>query len=241
MKIISVKTRKLNPPKDNLFDVLDNYCPILKEKDVLLITSKILAIHQGLCLPINSIKDKDELIKKESDFFIPREWCPGEHVILTLKNNTLIPSAGIDESNGDGYYILWPKNSQKEAKTICNYLKKKFSIKDLAVIITDSHTFPMRYGTIGISTGFYGLEPLKNYIDQKDIFGRKIKMTQSNVIDALSVMGVFAMGEGNEQTPMAIIRDANFVEFTDKETYKKLLIPAKEDIYYPLLAKFYKK
>jgi F420-0:gamma-glutamyl ligase len=157
-----------------------------------------------------------------------------------LKDNTLIPSAGIDESNANGYYILWPRNSHKEAKNICNYLKKKFSIKDLAVIITDSHTSPMRYGTTGISIGFYGLEPLKNYINEKDIFDRTIKMTQSNVVDALAVIGVLSMGEGNEQTPMAIISNAAFVKFTNEETYQELLIPAKEDIYYPLLNNFYK-
>jgi len=240
MQITPVKTRKLKPPKDDIFDVLDNYCPSLNERDVLLIASKILAIHQGVCVPIDSIIDKDELIKKEADVFIPRQECPGEHVILTLKNKTLIPSAGIDESNANAHYILWPKNPEKASKLICKYLKKKFSIKNLAVIITDSRTSPMRYGTIGISIGFYGLEPLKNYVDKKDIFGRKIKMTQSNVVDALSAMGVFAMGEGNEQTPMVIIRDADFVEFTNKETYEKLLIPIKEDIYYPLLANFYK-
>ena len=39
---------------------------------------------------------------------------------------------------------------------------------------------------------------------------------------------------------MAIIRDANFVKFTDQEKYKELLIPVKEDIYYPLLKNFNK-
>ena len=65
-------------------------------------------------------------------------------------------------------------------------------------------------------------------------------MSQSNVVDALAVMGVLSMGEGNEQRPMAIIRGADFVEFTNKETYKKSLIPTKEDIYYPLLKNFYR-
>lgn len=240
MEIIPIKTRIIKPPKDDIYDVIDEFCPKLQEKDIFFITSKILAIHQGLCVPVDSIKNKDNLIKKEADIFIPRQECPGEYVILTVKNNTLIPSAGIDESNANGYYILWPREPEKEAKKICRYLQKKFLLKNLAVIITDSHTVPMRYGTMGISIGFYGLNPLKNYIDKKDIFGRVITMSQSNIVDSLSVSAVSVMGEGNEQKPMAIIRRANFVEFTEEETYKKLLIPIKEDIYYPLLCNFYK-
>ena len=239
MKIIPIKTRIIKPPQDDIYQALDEFCPTLLEQDVFLVTSKILAIHQGRCLPITSIRNKDDLIKQEADVFIPREECPGEHVILTVKNNTLIPSAGVDESNGNGYYILWPQDPAQEAKKICQYLKKRFFLKKLAVIITDSHTMPMRYGVLGISIGFYGLNPLKDYRGRLDIFKRTMQMSQSNIVDALAVMGVLAMGEGNEQRPLAIIRGADFVEFTNQETYKASLIPTKEDIFYPLLKKFY--
>lgn len=241
MKIIPIKTRIVKPPKDDIYSVIDEFCPILKEKDVFLITSKILAIHQGRCIKISSVKNKDDLIKKEANVFIPRKECPNEYVVLTIKNNTLISSAGIDKSNSGGYYTLWPQNPEKEAKKICEYLKNKFSLKKLAVIITDSHSLPMRYGCMGISIGFYGLNPLKNYIGKKDIFGYMMKVSRSNIVDALAVMGVLSMGEGNEQKPIAIIRGASFVEFTNKEMYQDLLIPIEEDIYYPLLKNFYKK
>ena len=239
MQIITIKTRRLNPPQDDLYKILDKYCPKLEEGNILLITSKILAIHQGLCIPIKDIKDKDKLIEKEADALIPRKECPEENIILAIKNNTLIPSAGIDESNANDYYILWPKNSEKEAKKICQYLKKKFSIKKLAVIITDSHTAPFRSGTIGISIGFYGLNPLRDYRGKSDLFGRKLEVSQVNIVDSLASIATFAMGEGKECTPLALIENAK-VEFTNKETFKNLFIPFKEDIYYPLL-KYFKK
>ncbi len=239
MEIIPIKTRTVQPPKDDIYDLFDDL--ELREKDVLLITSKILAIYQGRTVPMSEIKDKDDLIKKEADLFIPREEVPGEHVILTVKNNTLIPSAGIDESNSDGHYVLWPEKPEEEAKKICEYLKEKNKIKELGVIITDSHTTPMRWGVMGISTGFFGIKPLKDYRGAKDIFGREIKMTQSNIVDSLAVIGVLAMGEGDEKKPMVIVRDADNVEFTDKEMYEETLIPTEEDIYYPLLRKFMDK
>ena len=241
MEIIPIKTRVMNPPKDDLYDVIDNFCPTLKEGDVFLVTSKILSIHQGRCVLVSSVENKDDLIKKEAEIFIPREECPGEYAILTLKESTLIPSAGVDESNANGYYVLWPENSEKEAEKICEYLKKKFSLEKLAVIITDSHILPMRRGVLVISIGAYGLELLKDYREEKDIFGRTIEMTQVNIVDALATMGVLLMGEGAEQKPMAIIRGVDLVKFTDQENYKDLLIPVKEDIFYPLLKSFYKR
>lgn len=226
------------PPKDDIYKIIDEYLPPLQEGDVLLITSKVLAIHQGRCVKITDEIKKDDLIKQEAEKFIPREQRANEAVILTIKEHTLLPSAGIDESNGNGYYILWPENINALAKELCGYLKKKFNIKKLAIIITDSHCAPLRYGVIGISIGFCGLEPLKDYRGKKDIFGREIQMALSNIVDAVSAMAVLLMGEGNEKTPMVIMRNADFIKFTDKDGYQKLVIPGKEDIYYPLLKKF---
>lgn len=247
MQIIPIKTRKIKPPKDDLYKILDKYCPKLKEGNILLITSKILAIHQGRCVPIKidessklHKEEKDKLVKKEADVYIPREESPNEYTILTIKDNTLISSAGIDKSNANGYYILWPKNPEKEAKKICLYLKKKFSLKKLAVIITDSHTTPLRSGTVGISIGFYGLKPLRDYRGKKDLFGRKLKVSRVNIIDSLASSATVVMGEGKESTPMALIQNAK-VEFTNRETYKDILIPFESDIYYPLLKRFRKK
>jgi len=241
MKTIPIRTRVMLPPQDNIYSVIDKYCPKLKERDVFAITSKILAIHQGRCLPINKVKDKDSLIEKEADMFIPRRECPGGYAVLTIKKHTLAVSAGIDESNANGYYILWPKAPEKEAKRICQYLKNKFSLKKLAVVITDSHSMPLRYGTMGVSIGFYGFKPLKDYRGKKDIFNRVLKIKQTNVADTLAVIGVSAMGESSEITPMAIVRGAEFVDFTNKETYRDLFVPLKKDVYYPLLKNFRKR
>ena len=240
MKIecLPIKTRPILPPQDDVYNIINEYLPALQENDVLIITSKILAIHQGRCVEMLDENQKELLIKQEAEYFIPRSEVPLQSVMLTIKENTLIPSAGIDESNANGYYILWPKETNKLVKEICLFLKNKYQLKNLAVIATDSHTTPLRWGVLGIAIGFYGLEPLYDYRGETDIFNRTLKITQKNIVDALSVIGVSVMGEGDEMTPMAIIRGAQFVEFTDEDTYQKLIIPKDEDIYKPLLDKF---
>ncbi|MDE2312154.1 MAG: coenzyme F420-0:L-glutamate ligase [Patescibacteria group bacterium] len=241
MKFFPIKTRPFIPPRDNIFKLLDESLPQLKEGDVVFITSKILSIHQGKCVKITKSKtQKSRLTTQEADYSLPASQVAGSEIILTIKDYTLIPSSGIDESNGSGYLILWPKHPSREAKTIGQYLKRKYRIKKLSIIITDSHTTPLRWGTQGISIGFYGLEPLLDYRGKKDIFGRKLKHTQVNVVDSLTAMAVLLMGEGDERQPLLVLRGANFIRFTNKDTHRKLVIEPKKDLYYPLLKIFRK-
>ena len=239
IECLPIKTRPILPPEQSIYPILEEYLPPLQENDLLLITSKILAIHQGRCLKITDTTNKDELIKSEAECFIPRSEIPSQAAILTIKENTLIASAGIDESNANGHYVLWPENTNNLVKEICIFLKKRYKLNNLAVIATDSHTMPLRWGVLGISIGFYGLEPIYDYRGQPDIFGRKLKITQQNIVDMLAVLGVSVMGEGSEQTPMAIIRGMPNIQFTDKETYQNFIIPKDMDIYKPLLDRFH--
>ena len=237
MQFIKVKTRPLLPPKDNIYDVIDQYLPKLKEGDILIITSKVLGIHQGRCVKIvkDTPEEKNRLIMREAEWYIPPKKRKGAHWHLTIKDKTLIADAGIDKSNGQDYYILWPKHMQKLLKEIRAYLKKKFQLKKLGIISVDSHLIPLRTGTMSISTGFTGFEPWRDYRGKPDIFGRKLRYTRRNVVDSLAAPAGLLMGEGKEKTPMLIIRDPEFVRFTDQNTYRKLSFPLKQDIFYPLL------
>jgi len=239
MLIKPIKTRVFLPPKDDLFSLIkESFSNVeLKEKSIIVITSKIVSISQGQCVKVDSVKDKDELIKKEADYYIDRDQVPQGYVVLTMKDNILIPSAGIDESNSKGYYILWPKDPFKTAKEIYDFIKKTYHLKDFGIIISDSHCTPLRSGTQGISIAYTGFSPVKDYRGKEDIFKRKLKMSQSNVADSLATAAVIVMGEGNEQIPIAIIEDIDFVEFKEFDVTKDnpLNIDKDDDIYAPLL------
>ena len=160
-------------------------------------------------------------------------------ITLTIKNNILIPTAGIDESNGDGYYILWPSDPQKSANNIRKYLCERFSLKLVGVLVTDSKTTPLRWGTTGTSLAQSGFVALNNYIGKPDIFGRKLEVTKANIADGLAAAAVVVMGEGKEQTPLAIITEVPFVKFQMRnptvEEIRKRTIAMKDDLYAPLL------
>src|SRR3989344_7514834 len=202
MRFIKIKTRAFLPPKDDIYDLL-NRIKKINDGDILVITSKILGIHQGRCIKIEPGVKKLDLIKQEAEYYKLTK-VKQQKFILTIRNHVLALSAGIDESNANGYYVLLPNNVNKLLKEIWLQLRKNFKIKKLGVIATDSHTFPMRRGTIGIAIGIYGFQPQPDYRGQKDIFGREFKFTQTDVVDALAISAVLVMGEGNERVPIVL-------------------------------------
>src|SRR3989344_8105642 len=149
MVVSPIKTQKVVPGKhSDLYAVLDRYLPPMKDGMIVAITSKIVAICEGRFVKIGTA-NKDDLIAQEAEYYLPRKLNK-YGVMLTIKQNILAPSSGIDESNAEGHYILWPKDPQKTANEIRAYLRKKYRLKKLGIIITDSRTLPLRWGTIGV-------------------------------------------------------------------------------------------
>ena len=241
MIVRPIKTRIIVPPKDDLLAAVSSSLKFLREKSVLVVTSKVVSIWQGRCIPIEQNSNEDELIIQEADAYLPREKTPGAWVMQTLKNNLLIPSAGIDKSNADNHYILWPKNPKKVVKELYDWTRKKYRVKKLGVVISDSHTTPLRRGVLGISLAHYGFVPLQDYRGEPDLFGRPLKITQKNIADGLAAAAVLIMGEGAERTPLAVIQDVSWIKFAVKplrsrKPFSSFEIKTSEDLYSPLIS-----
>lgn len=231
MIIQPIKTDIFQEGQD-LFAFITKYCKKLPEKSVLVITSKIVALDEKQTAIIKNDKDKEKLIRQESEWAIPTK-----HVWLTIKNGVVMAAAGIDESNANGKVILLPKDSFKQAQLLRNRLKQKYQIKNLGVLITDSRTMPLRSGVTGVALGYAGFKGIRDYRGLPDIFGKKFKFSQTNIADSLATAAVLVMGEGKEQHPLAIIKNPP-IEFHNKKTdQKELHIDVKDDMYYPLFSK----
>jgi dihydrofolate synthase / folylpolyglutamate synthase len=212
--VTPVKTRKVLAGQGSLEELLDESLDKLSEKSIVAITSKVVGICEGRVVPVGSV-EKEALVKQESDFFLNPKLSKHQ-MSFTITHNTLVPVAGIDESNGNGNYILWPKNPQESANRVREYLSKRFRLKNVGVVITDSTVRPLHYGTEGVAIAFSGFMPMNDYIGQPDLFGRPFKVSKSNLPDALASTAVLVMGEGTEQTPIAIIKDLPFIKFLSR-------------------------
>lgn len=235
MKVSALRTDRVDTKAD-LLAFLDRSVDGLRERSILAITSKIVSICQGRVVPIGTVTKK-ALIRREAEYLLPYEGRYG--IVLTIKEGLLIPMAGIDESNGDGFYVLWPERPQRTANRVRQYLTKRFRVKEAGVIITDSKTTPLRRGTIGVAVAYSGFAALNNYVGRPDLFGRTMQVTRANVLDGLAAAAVVAMGEGDEQTPLAVLEHLPFVRFRRRNPSKRelaeLRIPLKEDLYAPIL------
>jgi dihydrofolate synthase / folylpolyglutamate synthase len=237
MKVTAYKTHKIEP-NENLLAILDKYLPPLEENSVVAIASKIVGICEGRVVKKTADEQKNELIKQEADAYLPSDYSP-YGFIITIKNGALVASSGIDESNTNDNLSLWPADPQDSANKIREYLTKKHKRNNLGVILTDSRLTPLRWGVTGFSISHSGFLALNNYIGKSDIFGRTMRVEQSNIADSLATAAVAVMGEGDEQQPLSVITDVPFVQFQQrnptKEELEALQIKPEDDFYAPLL------
>lgn len=237
MKVSAIHTHKITAQDQDLLALLDAYLPPLDEQSVVAITSKIVAITQGRLVKTDGA-DRHALIEEEADYFLPRSASRYD-VSLTITRDIIIANAGIDESNGNGFYVLWPREPQRVANEIRAHLRQRFGLNYLGVIITDSVTTPLRWGVTGAAIAHSGFLAVNNFVGHPDIFGRALNMTKVNIANALGAAAVLVMGEADEQTPLAVLHDLPFVQFQDSDPTPAELhglhIALQDDLYAPLL------
>lgn len=228
MEISPIKTEILKPGFDLLKTVEEKLSGLIINGDIILLSSKIVALAQGRVADLKKIKPSKkaltlhksrfrttdprviELILQESDFLFSGP------IPTSLKNSIFTYAAGIDLSNApEDHAILWPKNPGKMARFLRQKLCKKFRLKKFGVVICDSSCQPLRYGTIGLALGWAGFMGVEDLRGKKDIFGRKLRYTQRAVADNLASSALLVMGEADEKTPFVLIHHAQ-VKFTNR-------------------------
>lgn len=237
MKVQAIKTRIVEVNSCGLLELLAESLPDVRDGSIVAVTSKVVSLCEGNAIPIGSAS-KDDIIKRDADYFLPKS-NKKYGIYLTIKNNILIPSAGVDESNTNGYYVMWPENPQKTADSCWEFLRNRYKVKNVGVVITDSVPSPLRWGVTGRCIAYCGFSGLNDKVGEDDLFGRKLTMTRVNVADALAAASVLCMGESGEQTPIALVEDLPFVKFAyhppTKEEIDKMHINLEEDLYGELL------
>jgi len=201
----------------------------LKEGDVLIISSKFVSMSQGRLVNLGDVvysKEAEELGKKYS---IPpplMELIMREserliggvpRFVLTYKNFTLVPNAGIDRSNvKDGCAILPPKDPYEVADVIRLGFLVELGTR-IGVIISDSGLLPGRRGTIGLAVGVSGIRPIKDERGKMDLFGKPLRATVRAIADELCSSAQLLMGEAGESTPIVLARGEGLWELIDEE------------------------
>jgi len=237
MLVTPIHTDAIRANDISLLDLIDRVIAEVAEGSVLVVTSKIVSLCEGSVVPADA-HDKEDLIAKHSAYYLPSEFSQYNHH-FTIVNNTLVGGAGIDESNGDGQYVLWPANAQATANQVRAHLAERFGLQRFGVIVSDSTSQPFRLGASGIALAHSGFAALHDYIGQQDIFHRPFKTERANISGGLAAAAVVAMGEGDEQTPLCMLSDLPFVTFQDHDPTEAELEATRVTLQNDLFAPFF--
>ena len=223
MQLTGIKT-PLIVPGDDIAEVL---CSAMKtagiipqDNDIFILAESAVATAEGRIVKLEDVNPskkaielsktyqndprKMELIINESDEILG--GIPG--VVVTITRGVLSPSAGIDNSNApEGHVVLLPADPRKSAIEIRKQLMEEYNC-NIAVIIGDSRTQPLRLGCVGIALGCAGIEPVEDIRGRRDLFGKTLLITRRATADNLVSAAQIIMGEADESTPAVLIRDA---------------------------------
>ena len=236
MHVTAVRTPVVRANED-LFAILDEALPKLEERSVVVVSSKIVALCEGRVVPLDE-EEKSRIVEQEAQWFIPASSSK-YGVTLTITRDQMFANAGVDESNAENQFVLWPKDPQESANGLWEFLRQRDGLKEVGVIISDSRLLPLVWGVLGAGIAHAGFKALSSKIGKPDIFGRPLKMTQVNVVQGVAVAAVFEMGESNEQTPLAVVTEIRDIEFQNRppsqEELEGLKIDREDDMYASIL------
>ena len=102
MNIMPIKTRIFRE-NEGLVPFITEHIKKLEDGSVLAVTSKIIALSEGRTANVANEKDREALIRFESEWVLK-----SKHVALTMKDGLLMANAGIDDSNAGGQAVVFP-------------------------------------------------------------------------------------------------------------------------------------
>jgi len=216
----------------------------IKEKDIIVITHKIVSKVEGDIVNLEKISPSEqakeiaektgkepalvELILRETKEIVR----VGPNSIITETNNGIVcANAGLDKSNieGERNVALLPRNPDASAQKIKQEIKELTGF-DVAVVISDTHGRPLRMGEINVAIGVAGIKPTKDRRGEKDLFGYVLKVKQTAIADELASAAELVIGQANEGVPVAIIRGYAY-KSAENVSAKELMRPKEADLF----------
>lgn len=203
----------------NLGDLVDELVgPRLQDGDVLVISSKFVAISEGRVVELKTVVPSRQAEEASRELSIPAELAElvireSDEIIggvsgfmLALKEGLLTPNAGIDKSNIEhGKVVLYPKNPLDSAASLAEEMRFRRGV-DIGVVISDSRLMPTRKGTVGVALAAVGIAALVDLRGKPDLFGNVLRVTSQAIADDLCSGAQVVMGEANESTPIVLVR-----------------------------------
>ena len=228
---------------DELKKILGNNKFVIKNSDVLIISSKFIANSQGRILEIDNAIVSNKAKKIATKFntnqkFMEIVFRESDEIlggvsgfVMSTNDGILAPNAGIDKSNSKGTrIILYPNEPYRFAEELKRKIFLEFNVH-VGIIIVDSRLMPARIGTTGVTIACAGIEPIKDLRGEKDLDKNPLKVTFQATADNLASIANHKMGEGDDLHPIAIVRDSGCKLTNRKINPNEMIISHEQCVY----------
>ena len=198
----------------------------LKREDVVAVASKVVSTCEGRIVRLAEMRVTAQAKR------LAKRWKMDEGLtavvmseadeilggvtgfLLTQKDGVLMANAGVDLKNAPrGTAMLWPQDPDDSARRLRIALERRFHTK-IGVEIVDSRVTPLRLGTTGLALGVSGFRPIIDQRGKRDLYGRKVRATQSNIADDVAAASHILMGETKEKVGAVVVRNAQTVLYS---------------------------
>ena len=240
MTVTAIRTPLIRPGNDLAGELAASLPLPLPDRCVVVVASKVVSIAEGrLTGRAGDRGQLHDLVRTEAEWYL-EPHASRYDIMLTIKRNWMFVNAGIDVSNADGQLAPWPRDPQRSANELWRRLREHGAgARRLGVIIADSGGIPLNWGVVGRGIAHCGFQALRDYTGTPDLHGRKFTMEKTNLVQSIAAAAVLEMGEGAEQTPVAVVEGVGRLQFQQREPspaeLQALRISLEDDAYAPVL------
>jgi coenzyme F420-0:L-glutamate ligase / coenzyme F420-1:gamma-L-glutamate ligase len=212
---------------DDLADLLTATDVVLRDGDVVVVTSKVVSKAEGRVV---EGADREAAIDAET-VRVVSEWTTprGRTRIAETRHGFVLAAAGVDASNvAAGRVALLPLDPDESARRIRRGIRERMQVA-VGVVLTDTIGRPWRDGVTDVAVGAAGVVVLDDLRGRSDPYGNELEVTVVAVVDELAAATELVRTK-LAGIPVAVVRGlAHLVRPDDGPGVAALIRPARED------------
>jgi coenzyme F420-0:L-glutamate ligase/coenzyme F420-1:gamma-L-glutamate ligase len=178
----------------DLAGLLAAACPDLRDGDVVVVASKVVAKAEGKVEAVDAADPLSHkpLVERESVRILRRR---GDLIISETKHGFVCANAGIDRSNvEDGWVVLLPDDPDRSARRLRDGIRARAEV-EVAVIVSDTFGRTWRRGLTDVALGCAGIGAVLDLRGTTDTYGHELEVTVVAVVDEIAGAAELVMGK----------------------------------------------
>jgi len=225
-----------------LRDALERAGVVLRDGDVLVVSSKVVSKALGLRSSTtdeypapDDAGGRDEIVLEQSTRVVAERATPsGTTRIVTSRSGPVLAAAGVDASNTGphGGSLILPSDPDLAARTLYADLLTAYApvpLPRIGVLLSDTAGRPWREGQVDFALGACGVEVLEDLRGRSDADGRMLSVTARAVADEIAAAADLVKGK-RAAIPAVVVRGlAHAVTTPAAVGARALLRPASSD------------